>query len=589
MKPLFNIIWKNFKLLFRSKTSALIIFLGPLLIVTLIGAAFSNTGAYSVNIGVYSQSYSKLSNDLLTKFSENQYKVTKLNTKENCINSIKTGENNLCMIFPENFNFKNKAPIDFHIDYSEINLVYAVLDVMETKIGEKSSEITQNLASELLQKISDAKTNADQGITNINSIKSKNTEASSKITTIQNELIALEVYDLSKISTSDVSSKIDDIKDSLNDLNELLEDIEDEVDDVADSSAKENALDLIDDAFDELNSSISIIENSDNTTVDLETSLQVLKISLQNASKSLNSLENAKANSAKDLDTAKSRISESITSLNSLSLKNNELKTNLGALTVQNAEKISQPLKTNIFSVVKESTHFNFIFSTLVILIIMITSILLASTLIMSEKKSRAFFRNFITPTNDIVFNTGMFLSAFIIILVQVILFLIVSQIFFKTDLLASVFSSSIMLIIVITFFVSFGMLIGYLFKSNETNTLASISISSLFLFLSSAVLPLESMPEKFRMIAGFNPFVIGETALRKIIFFNFNLLQVKQEVVLLIAYTIVTAILTYLLQKFWKHKILFHFHKPHLHIKRKNKSKIDKQKHLSSFKKKKK
>ena len=42
-----------------------------------------------------------------------------------------------------------------------------------------------------------------------------------------------------------------------------------------------------------------------------------------------------------------------------------------------------------------------------VVMIIMFVSILLASTLIISEKISKAHFRNFITPTNDFVFVLG--------------------------------------------------------------------------------------------------------------------------------------------------------------------------------------
>jgi hypothetical protein len=51
------VIWKNLKILFRSKTSALIVIFGPLLVVYLVGIAFDNSNSYRVNIGVFSEGY----------------------------------------------------------------------------------------------------------------------------------------------------------------------------------------------------------------------------------------------------------------------------------------------------------------------------------------------------------------------------------------------------------------------------------------------------------------------------------------------------------------------------------------------------
>ena len=56
MKNVFRIISKNLKLLIRSKSSALIIILAPLLLILLVGIAFDNANAYGLNIGVFSQS-----------------------------------------------------------------------------------------------------------------------------------------------------------------------------------------------------------------------------------------------------------------------------------------------------------------------------------------------------------------------------------------------------------------------------------------------------------------------------------------------------------------------------------------------------
>ena len=50
---IFEIVKKDFKILIRSKLSALIILLGPLIIVSLIGMAFNNSSVNNIKIGTY--------------------------------------------------------------------------------------------------------------------------------------------------------------------------------------------------------------------------------------------------------------------------------------------------------------------------------------------------------------------------------------------------------------------------------------------------------------------------------------------------------------------------------------------------------
>ena len=69
------------------------------------------------------------------------------------------------------------------------------------------------------------------------------------------------------------------------------------------------------------------------------------------------------------------------------------------------------PIKTNIEPIVAEKTHLSNMFPTLVILIIMFIGLLLASTLVVREKTSASYFRNFITPTSDGMFMFGDYLT----------------------------------------------------------------------------------------------------------------------------------------------------------------------------------
>ena len=60
-KVFLAILSKNIRLLLRSKSSAVIILLGPLIVVTLVGVAFSNSqNQFALSVGVYSEKYSEL-------------------------------------------------------------------------------------------------------------------------------------------------------------------------------------------------------------------------------------------------------------------------------------------------------------------------------------------------------------------------------------------------------------------------------------------------------------------------------------------------------------------------------------------------
>ena len=132
MRTLFKIIKKNFKLLIRSKSSALIIILGPLLLIFLVGIAFDNLNKYSLSIGTYSESYSGLTESFIVKLEENNFKVQKISSEEECIDMIRQGKLNTCITFPKDLTIEsNKVnEIIFHVDNSKINIVWMVLETI---------------------------------------------------------------------------------------------------------------------------------------------------------------------------------------------------------------------------------------------------------------------------------------------------------------------------------------------------------------------------------------------------------------------------------------------------------------------------
>jgi len=160
------------------------------------------------------------------------------------------------------------------------------------------------------------------------------------------------------------------------------------------------------------------------------------------------------------------------------------------------------------------------------------------------------------------VFTIGTYLTALIIMVLQTIIFISISNYFFKTDVLSSMHITSMIIFFVITFFIFLGMLIGSLFQSEETTTLAAITICSILLFFSSTILPLESMPSYFRNLAAFNPFVVSENLLRQSLFFKFSFSVIQHDLVTLGLSIVAVIGLTIIIQKLLKIQILFGIHK---------------------------
>src|SRR3989338_70375 len=167
----------------------------------------------------------------------------------------------------------------------------------------------------------------------------------------------------------------------------------------------------------------------------------------------------------------------------------------------------------------------------------MFTSLLMTPTLILLDRNSPGNIRAYLTPVKDWAYVASHFITAFLLLLTQVIIILAIVSIFFAKDLLSNVPKAFILLTLISALFVLIGMIIGYLFKSEETATLFAVSLGAAFLFVSDVIIPLESMPEVFAYIASFNPYVLGSSLIRRAMIFNSPLSAMMQDAAILFGY----------------------------------------------------
>jgi hypothetical protein len=175
---------------------------------------------------------------------------------------------------------------------------------------------------------------------------------------------------------------------------------------------------------------------------------------------------------------------------------------------------------------------------------------MLSSTIIMMEKTSKAYFRNFTTPTKDFTFIISVFFTSFFIVILQLIFILILAYYFLNTTILANVGLTILLVVFAITLFTLIGMIIGYLFNSQEAATMASISVGSVFLFLSNLILPLETMSQVIQNVSRFNPYVMCSELLKKLTLFGSQWNEVSLDFALIAAYIVVAFVLVLLIEK---------------------------------------
>ena len=429
--------------------------------------------------------------------------------------------------------------VTFIVDYSKLNLVWIVVDIFTTKVSERATELRTSYANDLLNRVIQTKDDLNKGKTDITSIGTKQeaakTSASSAISLIDEININTDFGE--DVSVSDAKSSLSTVTSKINSAKSKITSSKNVVSSSALSDDEKTVITSdLSSASSSLNAALTYLEGNQSVK-SLEYMILSLNSALENAKSQLEQIKQKKTGIKGDLIMIDGSITDSIKAASDLTASVENMVARLQNVQSSDAEQIISPIKTKIEPVTTPETHFNYLFPTLIVLVIMITSILLSSTLVMIEKKSKSVFRNFITPTSDAVFNLGTFVTSFIVIIFQLAVFLLISGLFFETDIISSLGSSVFILLFISAAFILLGMFIGYLFKSEETYVLASITVSALLLFLSSTVMPLESISDSVRIFASYTPFVISENLLRQVMFFHFNLSSLGLELLTLAIY----------------------------------------------------
>lgn len=514
----FSIIVKNFRILLRSKSSALIVVFGPLIVISLIVVAFNNSTIFDIQVATYSRSYSPLAEDLLQQMRDEQYSITKVDSLDVCIEGVKKGDHNLCLLFSPELSIQGAEnnKITFYVDYTRVNLVYAVMDNLADKLSKKSDQLSLELAEILVNELQNAKVEVAGKLSSLNAITANAGTVNDKVGAVTVNLNALDLdIDIGALDLEGIHTDLKGIEEELGPENETVESLQ------------------------------SLEEKIESLETNVQTSyakIPIAKTNIANAVNELNAVKAVLTNDKASLEQIRdslSRVTKSIESIN-----------------VTDPSQVATPISTSIQPVVTQVTHLSKLFPTFLTIIIMFVCIMLASTLVINEKTTNAYFRNFISPTHDGIFLLGTYVTCLLIISFQLAIILIVSRFFLDAESLAALSNIYVPLFLVVTLFILLGLALGYVFNSQETAILAALFFVSGCLLFSNTILPLESIPNTLKEWFLLNPFVLSEDLLRKVILFAFNNGQLMTYFKILSIYIGVVLVLSYFALKFYKRKM---------------------------------
>ena len=542
-------IQKNFKLLFRSKETAFTIIFGPLLIILLVGFAFSGDDTMRLNIGVHAQEYTELTDEFVESLQE-EYVVSIHSTKEECVTSIERGDNQLCIGFPEDFRIREDATstVTFHVDPSRINLVYQVIASLSERFDAQREQISLGLTSNILANVDVTRQLLGEQVENAQRISELRAQASDALQATNERTraddINFTVIDF-RILRGSITGMEQDIQqlhtrglDEFSNAQQALRSAKSACNNCSNATNEQ-----IDQAIDELElATIYFSEVHDRSPQRLRELTQLV----ETAAERVNNIQTSYGEVQEDLAHVQEQITTAQQTLEEMRERLTDLRANLRyandlLLGLESADSASvvTPIRTQIEEVTLED-NLSFTYPYILMLVIMFMGLMLGSTLIVTDKNSKAAFRNFTTATRDEFHILLSFITTLLILLAQVTIILVFSSLIITAPLLSNFLTTIIIILLAITLFSFLGMMVGYLAKSQEAAMITSLTIGSVMLFVSNLVIPIESMNALVRGLANLNPYVVLSEVLKKSMLFDMPLREFFIEVFLVFVLAII-------------------------------------------------
>jgi ABC-2 type transport system permease protein len=207
-----------------------------------------------------------------------------------------------------------------------------------------------------------------------------------------------------------------------------------------------------------------------------------------------------------------------------------------------NAQAVVFPYTSNIQTTIPGQTnYFNFLAPGLMIMIVMMTVMTGIPEAISKEKEMGTFDGMLSAPISQVSIILGKTTALCVRGFAQCILILILAMVFFGVTIQGSVLLAFFLLILGIFSFVGIGIVAVSMSGDQASGTMLVNLLMFPMMFLGGVFYPIQQMPWFMQDISKFIPLTYAADAMRKVMLLNANLGDVMVQILILIAFGVIT------------------------------------------------
>src|SRR5664280_1020062 len=234
--------------------------------------------------------------------------------------------------------------------------------------------------------------------------------------------------------------------------------------------------------------------------------------------------------------------SNTITGLNGMQAENNVAEMGIATKKTINAQAVVFPYTPTVKTTIPGQTnYFNFLAPGLMIMIVMMTVMTGIPEAISKEKEMGTFDGMLSAPISQVSIILGYTAALCVRGFSQCILVLIIAIIFFGVTIQGSVLLAFFLLLLGIFSFVGIGILAVAASKDQATGTTIVNLIMFPMMFLAGIFYPIQQMPWFMQDISKLIPLTYAADAMRKVMLLNANIGDVFVQILILLAFGVVT------------------------------------------------
>jgi ABC-type multidrug transport system permease subunit len=550
------VLKKNMQVLLRRRSSTILLVLGPVLLILLAGLAFNHSDPYAIRVGVFSEDYSDLSDKLVSKLDDQLYDVQKYERLEDCHKDIRQAKTHLCMELSPQFAFDDpdRNNIGVTVDFSKLNIVDNVLNDFSSTVDVETGEIRAQLANTLITAVDIGRKQVEKDKPVLVGLTTNAEELKGKIETLRTNLGAI---DLSGSTTGNPQAELGA---SEKILSALVEDLRRDTDTLMNSSfsaidqaiegtegdlqndlqdIREDLVDLNTSVLRDHNSVVSEVSNMKSASIKVTTSITELQAKMNKAKNSQDGVSGELVQVVSILDSTLQLIVKLQDSVNTLG-------GTYAGVRITDAAVVVDPFNSVIEPIAPKTNYLEYLFPTLLLMLCMIGSLLVAPSLIHADKQSSAHIRNLLAKEHKDSFYLGTLITSSGVVISQLLLVLVISTILFGSGTITGVMGAFGVLIVATIGLVGIGLSIGYLFFSETAALLSSAVLSILLILTSDIVIPGRSLPGFIGQLFSYNPLNLAEIALRNTLLYGSGFAEILPSVMLLTVFSVAMVGISY-------------------------------------------